>query len=301
MFERLLDRLGEWNPQLWREIKSRVSLPGILAATLVSAIAQFIAWSHFRPSFTHTYGREYNLSAWMGMSEFLDREIWLVLALGGIYLIATNFRQELDRDTLNLVNLSPTSIYKIIIGKILGVPILLYWVVLLTMPLHFIAAYYSSCFTYHFRAWNITGFFLLVVLYLNTIFFVTKFKIPSIVLTTIVTALGWFIIEGVNISSVQRLPLSFGINIIDPCNFRPSLLDELSVNIDFAIVGISYLSAITLPDSHRRDSLKSFLELVSFPGRLATIFLLLAAIAAFPLPLLGIMCLIWWLSSFNRN
>ncbi len=301
MFEQFLDRLGEWNPQLWREIKSRVSLPGILTATLISAIAQFIAWSRFRPNFTHTYGREYNISAWMGMSEFLDREIWLGLAIGGIYLIATNFRQELDRGTLNLVNLSPTSTQKIVIGKILGVPILIYWGVLLTIPLHFIAAHHNSCFTYHFRTWNVSGLFLLIVLYLSTIFFVTEFKIPSIVLTLIMTAMGLFVMEGVNISSDRRLPLYFGTNIIDPCNFKPSLLDELSVVMDFAIVAVVYLSSIAMLDLRRRDSNNGFRKILSFPIGLVAILLWLSAIALFPLPLLGLMFLIWLLSFFNRN
>ena len=65
--------------------------------------------------------------------------IALLLVLGTYFLI-NNAIAEKKQETLNLVRLSPQSASNILIGKILGVPILLYLFIGLGLPLHTIAA-----------------------------------------------------------------------------------------------------------------------------------------------------------------
>ena len=62
-----------------------------------------------------------------------------VLLVGGTYLLINNLAQEENRGTLNFIRLSPQSEKNILIGKMLGVPILVYIVTFAAFPLHFIA------------------------------------------------------------------------------------------------------------------------------------------------------------------
>lgn len=65
--------------------------------------------------------------------------IGLLLTLGTYFLI-NNLLKEHKQETLNLVRLSPQSASSIFLGKLLGVPILLYLAIATALPLHLIAA-----------------------------------------------------------------------------------------------------------------------------------------------------------------
>lgn len=69
--------------------------------------------------------------------------IALLLLLGTCFLI-NNVTLEQKKGTLNLVRLSPQSASNILLGKILGVPILLYFFIALGLPLHTVAAFKAS-------------------------------------------------------------------------------------------------------------------------------------------------------------
>jgi hypothetical protein len=58
------------------------------------------------------------------------------LLVAGTYLLISDLSTEQRRDTLNFIRLSPQSPKSILWGKIIGVPILLYVAVLVTLPLH---------------------------------------------------------------------------------------------------------------------------------------------------------------------
>jgi hypothetical protein len=58
------------------------------------------------------------------------------LILGSVYTLVADLVQEEKRGTLNFIRLSPQSAQKIFIGKVLGVPILVYLAIALTIPLH---------------------------------------------------------------------------------------------------------------------------------------------------------------------
>jgi ABC-type Na+ efflux pump permease subunit len=54
----------------------------------------------------------------------------------GTYLLISDLAHEERRGTLNFIRLSPQSPENILVGKLLGVPILLYLVAVLAVPLH---------------------------------------------------------------------------------------------------------------------------------------------------------------------
>ncbi|HBW88051.1 MAG TPA: ABC transporter permease, partial [Cyanobacteria bacterium UBA11149] len=67
--------------------------------------------------------------------NFSGISIFLLLVVG-TYLIINNLSQEESRGTLNFIRMSPRSEVNILMGKLLGVPILLYLVVILAIPLY---------------------------------------------------------------------------------------------------------------------------------------------------------------------
>jgi hypothetical protein len=60
----------------------------------------------------------------------------LALLVAGTYMLVSDLDKEERRGTLNFIRLSPQSANTIFIGKILGVPILLYLAAILVIPLH---------------------------------------------------------------------------------------------------------------------------------------------------------------------
>ena len=64
---------------------------------------------------------------------------YLLFVLGGYYIVG-DITQEEKRGTLNFIRLSPRPAWQILIGKILGVPILPYLAVLTLVPIHIFAA-----------------------------------------------------------------------------------------------------------------------------------------------------------------
>ena len=168
----LLDKIGKWNPQLFREIKGRLNIGNMAIASAFSLSGQLLLLMYYSaqipvtpPNGEYTYpishrfcgletGNSYdtkcvrdalgnfaiNWSQW-----WLEIFIWLsilsVLALlvAGTYLLVSDLDKEERRGTLNFIRLSPQSAKTIFLGKILGVPILLYLATILAVPLHLYA------------------------------------------------------------------------------------------------------------------------------------------------------------------
>ena len=87
---------------------------------------------------------------------FLSLSIIFIFTLlvGGTYALINNLAQEERRGTLNFIRLSPQSETSILIGKLLGVPILIYIITLTAVPLHLWAGYSADI------AWgDILGFY----------------------------------------------------------------------------------------------------------------------------------------------
>ncbi|WP_310488900.1 hypothetical protein [Chamaesiphon sp. VAR_69_metabat_338] len=210
MFDRFLDRVGNWNPQLRRELKTRLTLPNLAIATIISLLAQMLTLILPDPrvlEFNNLYW--YVTRAWwLHVCELLNLEIWFALTIGGIYLIAKDFDREIRTGTLDLVNLSPVQPREIVLGKLLGVPILIYWVVLLALPLHTIALVQMT--VPHAWVWNAIGLILVGLLQLSTISAILAASLPPIVLSLVFSAIGWAGLAMLNGSQIsQRMTGSY--------------------------------------------------------------------------------------------
>jgi len=168
MLSKLLDKLGNWNPQLFREIKGKLTTRNVAIATFISLIIQglimLFAWG-ILPILGAT-GREYNRYCteykyipqkvgeacqrinWQLWSQdifhFLSWVFLIILVLAGIYILVADIAKEKRLGTLNFINLSPQSSQKILLGKLLGVPTLIYLIIALAIPLQLWAAYQAS-------------------------------------------------------------------------------------------------------------------------------------------------------------
>ncbi len=210
-----LDRLGDWNPQLFREIKGRLTVRNIAIAVGTSLLGQLLVllywfrqipnetypiWGPYcrlRESFeasqrqvgqlqTQYHQLQTQLARYSGPKHYDSEKVqtlkasiaslkeriqdlqpdlnsicpadaiefqqwWqdhypkiftslsvivmFALLVVGSYLLISDLAREERRGTLNFIRLSPQSTRSVLIGKLLGVPILLYLGAILTVPL----------------------------------------------------------------------------------------------------------------------------------------------------------------------
>ncbi|MGJ3248836.1 MAG: ABC transporter permease [Elainellaceae cyanobacterium] len=163
----VFNKLGDWNPQLLRELKGRLKPAGTLLGIGISLVFQllFMTASYGKlpspqPSvqtitslyctgrMVQPYGTYYeclrdasgnfviNWSLWW-FDVFHDLSLtgFFMLVIMGVYLLIGDLHREGQKGTLNFIRLSPSSTRNILIGKMLGVPIILYLVVGLALPL----------------------------------------------------------------------------------------------------------------------------------------------------------------------
>ncbi|ACK69327.1 conserved hypothetical protein [Gloeothece citriformis PCC 7424] len=167
----LVDKLGEFNPQLFREIKGRLKPRNIAIATAISLTGQLLVYLYYSsllptihtkynryctgtdPSYNdHYYSYRQGLCIKdlqgnvMTLKELWGLDVFTCLSVVGIftllvvgtYMLISDLSKEEQRGTLNFIRLSPQTAKTIFIGKVLGVPILLYWVALLAVPFHLV-------------------------------------------------------------------------------------------------------------------------------------------------------------------
>lgn len=162
-----LERLGDWNPQLMRELKGRLKPRNLLIAGTISLVGQFLLLLLAQAQLPngikiggiddqnkYCTGNlvEYALPKCLqdNLGNFvinwqlwwLELFVWLsligifALIVVGTYLLISDLAHEERPGTLNFIRLSPQSPENILVGKLLGVPILLYLVAVLAVPLH---------------------------------------------------------------------------------------------------------------------------------------------------------------------
>ena len=163
--EQALDRVGDWNPQLMREWQGRSRWRNLLMATLPAIGVQALILLQRLAAMPSKFDKvhRYCNGNWMDSSEirrsctflpnssspniqwsmfwsdvFRDISVTLpwVLIVGGVFLLIADYSKENQRGTLNFLRMSPASSRQILIGKLLGVPILLYSIIAVTLPLH---------------------------------------------------------------------------------------------------------------------------------------------------------------------
>lgn len=177
MGSKQIDLLSEWNPQLLRELKGRLKPRNILIAAIISIVGQLLVYLNYKSllpvkeGITNRYcpgspppqlysdpysTNTYCINDLNGHIMILDNLWWLdififISIVGifaflviGTYLLITDLSKEEHRGTLNFIRLSPQSAKDIFLGKILGVPILLYLVGALALPFHLTAGLLAS-------------------------------------------------------------------------------------------------------------------------------------------------------------
>jgi hypothetical protein len=186
VLDRLIDRIGDTNPQLFRELKERLTLRNLGIASVISLVIQGLIFLSFMtqlppaPTYDLTYARAYGVpkklinhannyctgdkssnysyhynysctvdsfgdfivnwkSWWTDICINSGWIVFAVLILGSVYMLVADLINEEKRGTMNFIRLSPRSPRQIFIGKILGVPVLVYLVVAWMIPLHLFA------------------------------------------------------------------------------------------------------------------------------------------------------------------
>jgi hypothetical protein len=172
-----IERAGDFNPQLFRELKSRFNARSILTISAMGVLGQIALVFLFYSSLPLNSRRSYNRyclgsqpSDWNGYSDpnayipdnfcvkdllgytIINWQLWwldlfitlsfigvTVLLVVGTYLLIADLVKEEIRGTLNFIRLSPQSAKTIFLGKLLGVPALVYSLAFLAIPLHFFA------------------------------------------------------------------------------------------------------------------------------------------------------------------
>ena len=174
----LLNALGDWNPQLYRELKSRLTFVKgrwvILASLLFQGGFVFLCFNRipqldpitqaFKPYTQYSrycFGEpasEYGYSHLTCTTDLkgalqINWQLWgldvftllstmgiILLLVIGVYLLIADLQKEAQQGTVNFLRLSPLSESDFIWGKIGGVPSLLYGFLLTCLPLHLITA-----------------------------------------------------------------------------------------------------------------------------------------------------------------
>lgn len=172
----LLDNIGNWNPQLFRELKGRFNSRNISLVGGLSIFGQILLYLVFQGSLPYKEGvsNTYCVGApppdWYGYSEpssyipnnycvkdlfgnfVVMKDLWwlhmfitmsiigiFVLLVIGSYMLIADLSKEERNTTLNFIRLSPQSAKTILVGKLLGVPALVYLFGLLAVPLHIVS------------------------------------------------------------------------------------------------------------------------------------------------------------------
>jgi hypothetical protein len=162
--DKWLNQLSDINPQLFREVKGRLKGRNVAIASGISLIGQLILLGTYAsrlPAHPEDYPKHYCLETYHKQGDgticlsdrfnqvlinwdlwWLDIFLWLsfiavfALFVAGTYMLISDLAKEERRGTLNFIRVSPRSTQTILLGKLFGVPILLYLAVFLAIPLH---------------------------------------------------------------------------------------------------------------------------------------------------------------------
>ncbi|MEO6863357.1 MAG: hypothetical protein ABI180_17760 [Microcoleus sp.] len=181
MILNILDTIGNWNSQLFRELKGRLKMGNIAIVSFLSLSSQlvlFLFWNAQIPVVSPVSEGNYPIhdrfcteikciqdaagnyiinwpSWWLQIFVWLSICSAIVLLVVGTYMLVADLDQEERRGTLNFIRLSPQSATQILIGKILGVPILLYLATILAVPLHTYSGLAAQIPLHHILCFNI--------------------------------------------------------------------------------------------------------------------------------------------------
>jgi hypothetical protein len=165
------------NPQLFRELRGKLKTRNIVIAAAIALMIQFMAvilllgqlpntklpeeqcgrygmaLIYQEPDFvSHVCYAQNTVGDWVINWQLWWLDLFIILSLisifallvGGTYLLIADLVKEEEGGTLNFIRLTPQSAGSVLLGKILGVPILLYVAIALLFPLHLIAGLQSQ-------------------------------------------------------------------------------------------------------------------------------------------------------------
>ena len=147
-----INRIGNWNPQFLRECRGNLKPRNVVATLGISAIFQILLCFLI---FQNSQAFPQQATPWLDTGRFFTWALPYFLFIIGGYYIVSDLAQEEKKGTLNFIRLSPRPAREILLGKLLGVPMVPYLVVLSVIPLHalsliqiaapvsFILSYYS--------------------------------------------------------------------------------------------------------------------------------------------------------------
>jgi hypothetical protein len=144
-----LDRVGNWNPQLLREIRGRLKLRNIIVAIGLSLLFQMLLLLYYSQRIPnqdcYIQVRGFGCAAswqdwWLEQFRFVTWTEPFILFLTGVYGLVADLSLEDYKGTLNFIRISPRSSISILMGKIMGVPLLAYIGLGLVIPYHLVTA-----------------------------------------------------------------------------------------------------------------------------------------------------------------
>jgi hypothetical protein len=196
ILDRLINKLGDSNPQIFREFKERLTLRNLGIALAATLLIQGFVLLYFNgqipipsyesyttpPKLLEVHNKYCDLAAvnnysyenqlcklnqagdytinwqawWLDVFTCLSWILPMGLILGSVYMLVADLIQEEKRGTLNFIRLSPQSAQKIFLGKILGVPILVYLAAALMLPLHLLVGFNAGASLTLVTSWYLT-------------------------------------------------------------------------------------------------------------------------------------------------
>lgn len=220
-FSQSIDSVGEWNAQLFRELKGRFKTRNIALVGGLSVLGQILLYLYFLGLLPYKEGidNRYCIGApppdWYGYEDSYQnipnnfcvkdllghfvvmKDLWwldifitmstigiFALLVVGSYMLIADLSKEERHSTLNFIRLSPQSATNIFVGKMLGVPILVYLFGLIAMPFHIWAGLSS-----HIPLTLILAFYLM--LGISCVFFYSLSALYSLVSSSLGSFQAW--------------------------------------------------------------------------------------------------------------
>ncbi|WP_310482642.1 hypothetical protein [Chamaesiphon sp. VAR_48_metabat_403] len=234
MLNKLIDRAGDNNPQIFRELKERLTPRNIAIAIVGSLVIQGLVLLYFygqlpipdslNPvdtkinnhycdfSFNEKDRTYDDLCKLDGAGHFfINWQRWQVdvficlswifpfgLILSSVYMLVADLVQEEKRGTFNFIRLSPQSAKQIFVGKILGVPILVYIAIVFMLPLHLYLGCSAGGNILFLGSWYLAIGSLWFLLANAAVFYVLLGGHQAILTTLVVSYPVWMLIAAIN-------------------------------------------------------------------------------------------------------
>ena len=123
------NKLGDTQPEKIQELREERDRLKFKAQQIRESLPQFCPSDQINM-------KQWWIDHWRYIFNSLCFTFIFILLLGGTYLIINDVAKEERRGTLNFIRLSPEWDVNIFLGKILGVPVLIYLLIVAALPLH---------------------------------------------------------------------------------------------------------------------------------------------------------------------